>query len=469
MPRALSRPTRCSGFQVDWRAGLSQEAACQVYGAAILVATRCGILRPLRKIDRTMAQRILYLSQWFLPENSDRGLQVAKALIARGYEVEVITGFPNYPSGKIAPGYKLRPYMRETLDGVSVHRAFLYPSHDSSSIGRALNYLSFFLSALIFCLLRARRFDAIYVYHPPITVGLAAAVSGLFTRRPFILEVQDLWPESVAASGMGGTSSLSRILGPICHFVYRRAAMVLGQSRGMTRRLVARGVPADRAGTLFNWAREDAIRPTGLYDTAALGFDGHFNFVFGGNMGKVQGLDTLIHAAYQAARTVPQVKLTLIGDGVDRDRIAALIAKQNNDVVCLRHSVPQDQIGDVFAAADVLVLHLIDDPMFEFTIPSKTQFYMAMGKPILIGMRGEAADIITDIGAGIAVPPDDVEAMAQAMVDMAQMPQSALSAMGANASAGYWSHYAFEAGMATIAACIERVVGPARPDPEKAT
>ncbi|WP_136161131.1 glycosyltransferase family 4 protein [Sphingomonas flavalba] len=408
-----------------------------------------------------MAQRILYLSQWFLPENSDRGLRIAKALIERGYEVEALTGFPNYPTGKIAPGYTLRPYMRETLDGLTVHRVFLYPSHDSSSIGRALNYWSFFLSAFIFCLLRARRFDAIYVYHPPITVGLAAAISGLFTRRPFVLEVQDLWPESVATSRMGGASVLSRILGPICRFVYCRAAVVLGQSRGMTRRLIARGVPEERTDTLFNWANEDAIESTGSYDVAALAFEGRFNFVFGGNMGKVQGLETMVNAAYEAARTVPRIKLTLIGDGVERDRIAALIAGRGGDVVSLRPSVPQSQIGDVFAAADVLILHLIDDPMFAFTIPSKTQFYMAMGKPILIGMRGEAAGMVTDIGAGVAVPPDDVDAMARAMVDMARMPKSALIAMGGKGRAAYWAHYSFESAAATIANVIAKLLNPA--------
>lgn len=180
-----------------------------------------------------MASRVLYLSQWFPPENGAVGLQVAKGLVEHGYEVEVLTGFPNYPSGKLDASYRLSAYMRETMDGVPVHRVYLHPSHDRSSLGRTLNYVSFFVSALIFCLFNARQFDVIYVYHPPITVGLATALSGYITRRPFILEVQDLWPDSVAASGMNGASRLARLLDPVCRFVYRRASLVLGQSHGI--------------------------------------------------------------------------------------------------------------------------------------------------------------------------------------------------------------------------------------------
>ena len=210
-----------------------------------------------------MTRRILFLTQWFEPEPVIKGIEFVKALSAAGYEVEVATGFPNYPSGRLAHGYRLKHHQLEVIDGIRVHRLFLYPNHGVSSLGRAANYLSFFLSALVFCLIRARRFDAIYVYHPPITVGLAAALSGLFTRQPFLLEVQDLWPDSVGASGMAGTGNLAKILGPVCDFVYRRAAMVIGQSRGMTERLIERGVPRSKTATVFNWADEESARPGG--------------------------------------------------------------------------------------------------------------------------------------------------------------------------------------------------------------
>lgn len=405
-----------------------------------------------------MARRVLFLSQWFEPEPVMKGLKFVKGLIDAGFEVEVATGFPNYPTGKIASGYRLRPCQKQIMSGVTVHRLWLWPSHDRSSIGRAANYLSFFVTAALFCLFQARRFDAIYVYHPPITVGLAAALSGIATRRPFLLEIQDLWPDSVAASGMAGTGRMAQWLGPICSYVYRHAAVVIGQSRSMTTRLMERGVPADRAVTIINWADEETARPGGGYPMAELGFEGRFNIVFGGNLGIVQGLETVVRAAELAGRTVPTLQLTLIGGGVERDRLAALLDDIQARHVQLRPAVPQNQIGDVFAAADVLVLHLVDDPLFEITIPSKTQFYMAMGRPILIGVRGEAADVVTQAGAGLATPPGDVEAMADAMVRMAQMSPEDREAMGRRAREAYVAHYSRARGMAQTVDAVVRTM-----------
>lgn len=403
-----------------------------------------------------MPRRVLFLTQWFEPESIMKGLQFVQGLIAAGHEVEVATGFPNYPTGKLAAGYRLRPYATEIMNGVRVHRLFLVPSHDTSSLGRAANYLSFFGSALAFCLLRGRRFDAIYVYHPPITVGLAAAVSGLLTRTPFVLDVQDLWPDSVTVSGMGGASRLGGILGRVCTFVYRRAALVIGQSRAMTERLIDRGVSRTKALTIFNWADEDAARPRGEYDAGPLGFDGRFNFVFGGNLGRAQDLETLVRAAELAGREAPEIQLTIVGEGVERSRLAALIAALGATHAQLAAGVPRTQIGDIFAAADVLILHLLDDPLFAMTIPSKTQFYMAMGKPILIGVRGEAAEAVTGCEGGLSVAPQDVTAMAAAMVRMARLPPSELAEMGRRAREAYIARFSYAAAIAATAACLER-------------
>jgi len=403
-----------------------------------------------------LALRVLYLSQWFPPENGARGLQVANGLAERGFEVEVLTGFPNYPSGQLSPGYRLSPYMREVMDGITIHRVYLYPSHDSSSLGRALNYLSFFVSALVFCLFNARRFDVIYVYHPPITVGLAAALSRYITRRPYILEVQDLWPDSVAASGMSGTSTLARILDPICRFVYRRAAMVLGQSHGMAKRLVERGVTPEKSGVIFNWADESAARANGLYDITSLNFEGRFNFVFAGNLGAVQGLDSLIRAAHSLSKAAADIQLTIVGEGTEREQLISLVENLGATNVQILPGVPQSQIGDILAAADVLVTHLKDDPLFEITIPSKTQFYLAMGKPILVGVRGESAGIVTTAGAGMAMEPENEDAMARALLEMSRLPPAELDRMGACARAAYEDSFSFSSAMTVIQSHINK-------------
>lgn len=400
--------------------------------------------------------RILFLTQWFEPEPIMKGIRFARGLEEAGFEVEVATGFPNYPTGKLAPGYRLKLYASEIMEGIRVHRLFLAPSHDTSGLGRAANYLSFFVSALVFCLVRGDRYDAIYVYHPPITVGLAAGISGLVTRTPFILDIQDLWPDSVVASGFGGAKRLGGILGRLCGFVYRRAALVIGQSRAIRDTLIERGVPPEKSVTIFNWADEDTARPRGEFDVGALGFDGRFNIVFGGNLGRVQDLETVVRAALLAGREAPSIKLTLVGDGVERQRLADLITELGMDHVQLVGAVPRTQIGDIFAAADVLILHLLDDPLFAITIPSKVQFYMAMGRPILACVRGEAAEIVTGCGAGLAVTPQDVTAVAAGMVQMARLCPEERARMGQRARAAYEDSFSHAAAMKATSACLVR-------------
>ncbi|KMS50676.1 hypothetical protein V474_06145 [Novosphingobium barchaimii LL02] len=273
-----------------------------------------------------------------------------------------------------------------------------------------------------------------------------------------MLEVQDLWPDSVAASGMSATSALSRILGPICNFVYRRAAFVFGQSEGMTARLVERGVSSERADVFFNWADEEAARPNGLYDVAMLNFEGRFNFVYAGNLGTVQALETLVEAAHLVAREVPHVQLTLIGNGTERMRLENLVRDLGASNIQICDGIPPSHIGDVLAAADVLVAHLKDDPLFQITIPSKTQFYLAMGKPILIGVSGAAAQIVTEAGAGIAVPPEDVDALSKAMLHLASLRQGELDAMGVRGRRAYDTRFAFNSTVSRIAGQINRVM-----------
>ena len=398
--------------------------------------------------------RILYVTQWFDPEPILKGLAFAKALAARGHQVEVVTGFPNYPAGKLYPGYKLSLHRRDVMDGVIVHRVPIYPSHDNSSLRRILNYLSFTISAGIFSAFHARRFDAIYAY-PQVTVGLAAVTAGWLCRRPVVLDIQDMWPDTVLKSGMRGTSWMKPALDFLCRLVYRRSAHIVAQSVGMTKQLAERGVPPEKLAVVYNWADEEAAAPSGRCDLASYHFEGRFNFVFGGNLGRMQGLDTLVRAAHLASQKIPRLQLTIVGNGIEADGLRALVAELRTESVRIAPAVPRQMIGDIFAAADVLVLHLLNEPLFEITIPSKTQFYMAMGKAILIGVNGEAADVVTSAGAGIAVEPENVEAMAQAMVQMATASPETLAEMGRHGRVAYWQKFSFATAIAATEAALQ--------------
>lgn len=388
--------------------------------------------------------RILYLTQWFEPEpHVIKGLRFVRALKAAGHEVTVVTGLPNYPTGRLFPGYRIKPIQRERIDGVDVVRLPLYPSHDTSSLRRSLNYLSFFVSALAYLLVRRERFDRAYVYHPPITVGLAAAVAGLVRRLPFILDVQDLWPDTLAATGMAGGRGLARPVGWLCAFVYRRAEAIVAQSEGIRAALAARGVPADKLVTIHNWADAE---PPRVGRTPPL-VPHRFVVVYGGNLGKAQGLGTVLEAAARLKDRRPDILILLYGDGVEaaslRERAQALDLRNLE----IHPQVGKAEINALFARADALLVHLADHPLFTITVPSKVQAYLATGRPIAAGVAGEAARLLAESGAAVVAPPGDPGALADALAALADTPADARRRMGLKGRSYYQRHLAFRQGV----------------------
>ena len=383
---------------------------------------------------------IVYLTQWFDPEpNVIKGPRFVRALQAAGHEVAVVTGFPNYPTGRLYPGYRLALFRREMIGGVSVTRLPLYPSHDASSLRRSLNYLSFFASVLTYGLVRRQRFDLAYVYHPPITVGLAAALSGMVRRLPFVLEIQDLWPDTVAATGMGSARTV-RLLDALCRFVYRRAAAIIVQSEGMKRTLIARGVPAAKLATIRNWAGLEpmdgpaatAARPQG------------FSIVYAGNHGRSQALETVLDAAAIIEQKRDDIRFHFYSDGIEAERLRARAAQMRLTTVRFHGHVPREEILLVLAQADALLLSLAQGRLFEMTIPSKTQTYLAMGRPIIAAIAGETAELLRQSGAARIVPPQDAPALAEAVCAMATLSSEQRDAMGAAGRRFYREHLSFQ-------------------------
>ena len=188
--------------------------------------------------------KILVLSHYFTPEPITKPLEIAEALRDAGHSVHVVTGFPNYPDGKLYPGYPLRLFRRDTIAGIPVIRTWVYPSHGSSRVGRLLNYASFMLSSIAGGLV-AGRFDAMYVWHPPLSIGVSAAAIAALRRRPFVYDVLDIWPESAIATGFLRPGRLFNLLARVETFVYRRAAHLFVVTEGAKANLIGKGVPPD--------------------------------------------------------------------------------------------------------------------------------------------------------------------------------------------------------------------------------
>ena len=381
--------------------------------------------------------RILILSQWFDPEPTFKGLLFARELVARGHQVEVLTGFPNYPGGKVYPGYRVRPWVREKLDGIDVLRVALYPSHDNSGFERVLNYASFALSAAVIGTALIRKPDVMYVYHPPITVGLASAVIGFLRRTPFIYDIQDLWPDTVAASGMMSNPTALGLLCNLCKFVYRRASHITTLSPGIKDTLALRGVPPGKMDVIYNWCDEDSVRGRTELPTERLGGTDRFCVLFAGTMGHAQGLESVLLAAQICRTSVPAAEFLFIGGGVDRPRLERIAEEMQLDNVRFLPRQPMQAMGGILAGADALLVHLKDDPLFRITIPSKTQAYLAAGKPILMGVGGNAADLVNQSQSGVLCQPGDPRSIADAVKKMVDASPAELASMGRKGKAFY--------------------------------
>ncbi len=401
--------------------------------------------------------RILLLTQFFQPEPMFKGLPLAQALRDRGHQVEVLTSFPNYPGGIIYDGYRLAAWQRESMNGVDVIRLPLFPSHNRGSLRRMLNYLSFGLTTGVLGLWLVKKPDVIYVYNL-VTLGTTWRLLRFRHRCRVVLDVQDLWPESVASSGMLKWSAAMRFLSWWCRREYRSVDRLIALSPGFKRNLVARGIEPSKVQVIYNWCDESAITVSTPNAEAAhnLGFSGRFNIVFAGTMGIAQALDTIIDAACIIESECPDVLFTFVGGGIEVERLkrrAELLA--NVQVLAAK---PQSEIGVVLSNADVLLVHLKNDPIFEITIPSKIQAYMYVGKPILCGVRGDAADLIDQSGAGISFDPQDVDSLVNAIRLMRNMSSDRLSRMGLAGSKFYSERLAFQTGVDQIESILEAAV-----------
>lgn len=391
--------------------------------------------------------KILLLTQWFDPEPTFKGLLFAQALRDEGHEVEVLTGFPNYPGGKVYEGYKIRAYQKDIVDGITIHRAPLYPSHDGSAMKRVFNYLSFAISTFFIGLIKTREIDVIYSYHPPLTTSLSAFLLGLCKRVPFVIDVQDLWPDTLLATGMLKNKKALFVVGKVCDFIYKRAAKIVVLSPGFKSRIESRGVPQDKIEIIYNWCNEPALNDF-EESSVKLPDNGNLNLVFAGNLGFAQGLPTIVAAAEILQKNDIKVNVILLGDGVARSK-----AIEDSETKLLKNiyflpRVPMKEVGGILAKADMLLVHLTSNELFEITIPSRTQASLAMAKPIIMGVSGDAAELINQSKSGVTCKPDNPNSLAEAITKLSLLPTLQRVQMGINGRDFYYKKLSLKIGVA---------------------
>ena len=405
------------------------------------------------KNTKFMTKRIILLTQWFDPEPNPRGMVFATELVKRGYEVEVITGFPNYPGGKVYPGYKVKLWQREYIDGVEITRLPAYISHDESALKRILSFVSFAISVTIYGVLFAKTADVMHVYHPP---GVAAVIIRFFRRFYTVYDVQDMWPDNLRATGMINNDAIINFIGNVCKWVYQQVDQITVLSPGFKKILVDRGVPAAKIEVIYNWCDEDALNaPVG---TGAANFPvGKFTILFAGTMGKAQALESVIEAAEIVEQQQPQVNFVFLGAGVRVAKLKQMVQEKQLHNVTFLPKVSILEVGAVLQKADALLVHLKDDLLFQFYLPSKVQAYLAMGKPIIMGVLGDAANVIEKGQCGVLAQPENARSIADAAISLATLSTDELSAMGHSGKDFYDREMSVKIGVAKFCNIFERV------------
>jgi glycosyltransferase involved in cell wall biosynthesis len=376
--------------------------------------------------------RLLIVTQYFWPEDF-RINDLALGLRARGHEVTVLTGQPNYPHGRFFAGYGFFGRAEERYEGVRVLRVPLLPRGAGGAVRLFFNYLSFALSASLLGPFRVRgSFDAILAYQPsPVTVGLPALVLKRLKRCPLLFWVQDLWPETLSAAGAIRSRPALALVGRFVRFLYRHCDLVLAQSRTFLPHLRSQGVPGERIRYYPNSA-EALYRPLAAQPQSPEGrlLPPGFRVLFAGNIGAAQDFETVVEAAARL-KDEPDVHWVILGDGRMQPWLEREIRRRGLEAsVHLLGRHPVESMPRFFALADVLLVTLRRDPVFALTVPSKIQSYLACGRPVVAALDGEGARVIEESGSGLAAPAGDAGALAQAVRRLKRMTRDEREALG---------------------------------------
>ena len=362
--------------------------------------------------------RILYVSQYFPPEIGAPAVRVSE--LARrwrewGHDVRVLTGFPNHPEGVVPPEYrsKLRRFvMEETWRGVPVYRTWLYPAPNRGVVRRSASFLSFGASAALR--------GALLGFHPEVVIGtspqlLCAGAARLIAKRfgaRFVFEVRDLWPESLFAVGAAEPSSLLyRGLASMANWLYKSADQIIAVTDSSRDEISSKGIPANKVAVVRNGVDVDA------FSAEPPARSGRFTVSYIGAIGMAHALETALDAA-ALLRHEPEIRFVFVGGGAQREALQRKAREANLENVEFRGPRPWTEIPQILSESDACLVHLAKTPLFETVLPSKMFEAMAAGRPIILGVRGEAQRLLEEAGAGLAIEPESAEQLRDAVMTL---------------------------------------------------
>lgn len=385
--------------------------------------------------------KLLVVSQYYWPE-SFRINDVTSTLLKKGIDVEVLTGKPNYPGGKKFPGYESWGCRQDEHQGIRINRIPML-ARGQGALRLAGNYLSFVISGLIFgpWKLRGKEFDVIFVYAPsPILQAIPAIFLGWLKGCPVVLWVQDLWPESLSATGYVRNKILLKPIEHIVRFVYRHVDLLLVQSKAFVPPVsaMASGTPVmyypNSVDESFSVSAGTSPDIEGL---------GGFSVLFAGNIGTAQAVEVIVEAA-ALLKEYTDIHFVVVGEGSRWEWMKQEAQRLALSNLHLPGRFPVETMPGLMQKASALLVTLADQEIFRATIPSKVQAYLAAGRPILACLNGEGASLVIEAGAGLAVPAEDGYALSEAVLRLYRMPRQELESMGGRGRLYYTQNFAHD-------------------------
>jgi glycosyltransferase involved in cell wall biosynthesis len=370
--------------------------------------------------------KILFLTENFPPEvnaASGRIFERACYWVKWGHEVTVVTQVPNFPVGKVYPGYRNRLYQTEEMEGIRVVRVKTFIAKNEGVVRRILDFVSFMLAGYLAGSLQKRP-DLVVANSPQFFTAVAGWMVSITRRVPFVFELADIWPASIVAVGALQQSRILRWAEKLELFLYRRAALVVSLTRSFERDLVRRGIPSEKIRVVINGVdlHRYSPRPKHRETLSELSLESHFCVGYIGTHGMAHDLGNVLRCA-DLLRKEKEVRFLFVGAGAEKDQLVRQARETDLPNAIFVPPRPKDRIANYWSVCDVALIHLKGSEVFRSVIPSKMFEAMAMGLPILlVSPPGEASEILEREGAGLCIPAGEPEALARAVLRLKKDP-----------------------------------------------
>ena len=383
--------------------------------------------------------KILVISQYFHPENF-RINDLVFSLKKKKYNIEVLTGKPNYPKGSYSNGYSWKKPSLEHINNIPIHRANLFLRGRGGGIRLFLNYISFIFFGYFKLLKLKGPFDKVFIYAPsPITVGFLGIIAANKFNCKSYLWIHDLWPESVKVAGGINNKFILSMIDQMTRFIYKKTDILLVQSPFFKKYLEKQKVDLKKV-IYYPYYAEAFYKPVTSTNEVKNKFPEGFNILFAGNIGTAQSFDTIVEAIDLIKKE--QINIVVLGDGRDKERLQKKIK-----TLGLSHkfyflgSHPPESMPEYFAAADALLITLKKADIFSYTIPGKLQSYLACGKPIIGALDGIGKQIIEVSNSGLCVDAEDVVGLSENIIKMNKISPKELLTFGNNGLDYFNNHF----------------------------